>query len=176
MSAPARRTRCVDLLASSRGTASVEIAVALPVLVVALAAAFYFYDVSLRHHTALQRARACAWDFARQSCDPQRTLLCDDVLVSRGEASTGASVGVLDRLSKLPLLGDALDGLLGETATAQAVANFPVFLDASAEPTRRDLSRTLVCAPSAESLGARMKGALCDLAKDALQRELYGCD
>ncbi|MFM2420407.1 MAG: hypothetical protein RL385_5130, partial [Pseudomonadota bacterium] len=34
----------------------------------------------------------------------------------------------------------------------------------------------LVCAPSAERLGARMKGALCDLAKDARQRELYGCD
>jgi hypothetical protein len=174
--ARAWRTWCIALVSSTRGTASAEVAVALPVLVVALAAAFYFYDVSTRHHEVMQRARACAWDFARQSCDPQRTLLCDGVVVSQGDPGGGDRVGVLDRLSSLPLLGEALEGLFGVPATAQLTAEFPVFLDARAEPTRRGLSRTLVCAPSAERLGARMKGALCDLAKDARQRELYGCD
>jgi hypothetical protein len=156
-----------------RGVAQAELVIALPVLttiLLAVSAVFWLGESRMRAHA---EARACAWDFALHACDPGHTRLCTSVITRRG-APDGDTSG-FEEVAHLPLLGDALLAMFGEPAHAERSYEARV-LPGEDRARRGKAHITLVCAPSAESLSERMKGALCDLAKSALSVDVPGCD
>ena len=53
---------------ASRGVATVEAVVALPVLVLLFIAVFFFRDLAGARHEAATKARSCAWLYSANNC------------------------------------------------------------------------------------------------------------
>jgi hypothetical protein len=155
-----------------RGVAQVELVIALPALItifLAVSAVFWLGEARMRAHA---EARACAWDFALHACDPEHTRLCTSVATHRGAPEGDTKDFAL--IAEIPLLGDALLAMFGEPAYAERSYEARV-LPGEDRARQGRAHITLVCAPSAESLSERMKGAMCDIAKSALEVDVPGC-
>lgn len=60
---------CMTRYSRSRGAASVEAVVILPVLVILLASIYYVRNQSVAKMAAETKARACSWDFSKNNCN-----------------------------------------------------------------------------------------------------------
>lgn len=158
-----------------RGVAQAELLLALPTMILILVAMIAVFWLAASRMRAHGEARACAWDYAVHACDVAQTQLCASVR-ARSAAAAGSDLDGLDsKLSELPLLGDALLALFGAPALAERQYDAHV-LPGENRPRKGSASITLVCAPPAESVAERMKGALCDLANTALGgKDVPGC-
>lgn len=122
----------------SRGTATVEAVIALPVLLLILFSVLYAQSLQVARQRALVEARRCAWKYAIDGCG--RAPAGCPSLGKAGEVSgSGAAARDIDRqlqplrrqtkktqsflesLSNVPVLGSAIEGLFGEKARAIAV-------------------------------------------------------
>jgi len=139
-----RRTRAART--RRRGTASVEVVMMLPFFIILYAGIYYIHAHYIGRQQAQLRARACTWEFAASGCEDRRRLEACLKDPTDGEAPTdapsvpgeneapavatssvGGGSGVLDKLSKIPLLGGAITWLFGKpvTVTAGQLAHIP---------------------------------------------------
>jgi hypothetical protein len=121
--------------ANLRGTATVEAAAALPVLILLFISVCYFRDLSTARHAAATQARTCAWLYSAGNCvevppgcegviddqtrtdrdggDVSRTLTEGKEAIKNGAGSGNVGSGMLDAL-----LGSGQAELFGRSATA----------------------------------------------------------
>jgi len=115
---------------ASRGTATVEAVVALPVLVLLFIGAFYLHDLTKAKSAALTQARTCAWLYSANNCskedlpaectgvvsDPSAISWSNPELEGKKDALGGIGRGVGSFLTAV--LQPVLDAVFGEAASA----------------------------------------------------------
>lgn len=130
------------------GTASVEVIVMLPLFLIAYSGIYYMYGHYMGRQQALLRARSCGWTYAAGGCADKDTLdaclanpprspapdgtereqhatavLPDDSAPAETEVGGVGESGVsqvIEKLEKIPVLGDAIKWLLGKPVTVHA--------------------------------------------------------
>lgn len=156
-----------------RGVASVEITVMLPVFIVLFCAGVHLEKVVTAGHRASARARACAWQWALTGCGDVRPSLCAGVaqegrdpraLESRGEAKSA-----LEHIMRMPVLGEAVEAVLGRGASASAIEEVPRFRQAGHSEVAREIH--LVCNPVPARWDDKLSELVCHVAgKVGLER------
>ncbi len=95
----------------SRGTASVEAVVVLPVLIILFVSVFYVRNQVFARQAAESKARACAWAFSMNNCDDHKIPVGCEGLVGVVSAAGPLNDQVEKALSK------ATGGIAGSIVT-----------------------------------------------------------
>jgi hypothetical protein len=133
--APALRTHAPQRARRTRGTASVEAVIALPVLILVLIGISYVHRLYAAKQQTLLAARRGAWTQAVSGC----TLGPSATASGPGAASSGISTYVApsgkhgddNGLAKIPIVGEALSNFVlpGTSGVASARVQRPKLLD-----------------------------------------------
>jgi hypothetical protein len=125
-------SRCARRIDRKRGAASVEAAIALPVLVILFISLFYVRDHLVAQQSAGIHARSCAWAYSMDNCN-QVPSGCEDALRLGKEGDrVGDEVseqlgGIAPGLIKdaiMVVLGPVLDAMLGRSLDATTATTF----------------------------------------------------
>jgi hypothetical protein len=159
----------------SRGTASVEIVVMLPVFLVLLLGTYYVHDVALARQRALSDARGCAYGYAVRGCpsDAAKVPGCKGLTaglageVDGHHSDTEAQAQALkDDVGRFPVLSSAVDALFGKGGRARAKRSHRDLLGSEPGATEQSFYMTCNTVPSsfADHLWALLRdvGGLSD--------------
>jgi hypothetical protein len=163
-----RRDLCVK---PNAGVASVEAALVLPVLGLALIGVMFLRQLHAAQDEARRLARRCALEFATAGCEPARTTPeCRDVLSSTQLASGGADArrlrqaagdrdtfGVFD----LPLISEAIAGLFGTAVRAEVARE--VSGPWAAAPAQVTVAYAVLCNDRPRDVGAAIERVFCEM-------------
>jgi hypothetical protein len=182
-----RRTR------SREGTASVEIVVMLPVMIVLFAAVYHFYSLGRAELTTSQSARACVWQYALNGCRDVGSM-CEGSAVARGgdveqrapdqgkepepednryKNAKAIHKGVFGTLEEIPVVKQVVEFLFGEVASATAATKVQEFR--SQEQSRIENKLYLVCNTVSESWGSKIKDSICSMVNVVVGDGVPGC-
>lgn len=185
MRRPHRRAR-------TRGTASVEIVVMLPLFIIAFAGVYHLHATGSAALVAAERARGCAWQYAVNGCESAaKAELCKHARAAKGSdvkaESDGRSGGdeagaeiersksVFDRIEEIPVLNGLVRMLFGEGAVAAARTAAPRFMEKESD----ELEKTyyIVCNTVSKSWGDLIRDQVCAVVtgKLGLEGRVLGC-
>lgn len=185
-----RAARCARTQA---GTASVEIVVMLPVMIVLFAAVYHFYSLGRAELTTSQSARACVWQYTMSGCRSEGAL-CQGLTpegdgdVEQKAANQGkepepedgrykhakdSSKSVLEKATQIPVVRQLVELLFGKVASVSASMSVPKFRSEERSKTTNTLY--LVCNTVPESWGDKIKASICDMAEKIVGSGLPGC-
>jgi|GEM_PF-7021648 len=174
-------------LIDRRGTASVEIAIMLPVFIALLAAVSYFVGAAFAAQSAGMAARSCAWSHALSACEGELPKICQEVglgkpeelkiarpdgeseLTSNGEMDFHESW--FDAVARVPVLGGALRSVFGVGKRIDAARSSRAFMSDDSETVVK--SNYVLCNTKAETWSHKMsemfgKLGACDEKEDPL--------
>lgn len=154
------------------GTASIEIAVMLPVFIVLLFGALHLHRVTQTSLAVQQEARACAWQYALSGCRSAGTLCTQSKPVHEGAADSEKK-GAFSYIASIPVLGSIVAVVFGEAMSAEARGSTPAFMSAGKEDSVATIH--LVCNTVSESWEKKIKDALCSMADSALGLKMDWC-
>lgn len=115
--------------APRRGAATVEAVIMLPVLGILLVGVLVVHALLVARQAVLVEARRCAWQHAVQGCRGELPAGCVQPSISRSADLEAKSESILEAsrsavsegaqvFDDVPILGEAIGGLLGEKASA----------------------------------------------------------
>lgn len=124
----------------SRGTASVEAVIALPVFVILFVGMFFVRDLTNSRLAADQEVRRCSWEYALNNNCEQKPIGCDNVV---GDGHYGGLLPQID--TTLNNLGKAsnTEGSDGFAAVQRILEKFVVDYLAQAVTKRFDAKKTV---------------------------------
>lgn len=175
------------------GTASVEIVVMLPVMIILFAAVYHLYSLGRAELTTSQSARACVWQYAIGGCRAEGSL-CKPGSVKGEQKAEEKSPGQskepepedtrfknakathtskLEKLADIPVVKQIVEFMFGEVASAHASTNVQQFR--SEEQSKVQNSLYLVCNTVSESWGDKITSSLCSMVKKVVGKGVPGC-
>jgi hypothetical protein len=173
----------MSLLSAQRGTASVEIAVMLPLFALLIASVLYLHSVGTAALSVHERARGCAWQYAVSGCQAsaQGKGLCRDVLALPSDkiahsasAAQSETSALSDKIADVPVIGELWESIFGEGAIAQAKQTTPRLLEDGEQSLQT--SYYMVCNTVSKSWAQIRAEQLCGFAsKLNIPAALVGC-
>lgn len=177
----------------TRGTASVEIVVMLPLFVILLAGVYHLHASGSAALVAAERARGCAFQYAVNGCESaEKAELCRDAQAAKGNdvksesdaRSEGGdetsqelarSESILDRVEDIPVLGALVRTLFGEGAVAVARTAAPGFMES--EDGSVEKSYYIVCNTVSKGWSELIRDQVCSVVQGPLGLEgrVLGC-
>lgn len=159
----------------TKGSASIEIMVMLPVFIVLFFGVFYLHRAAQSELAVRQEARACAWQFALSGCKRGKgDGLCKNTAPTyEGDVASSQDKSVFGWIAEIPVLSEAVQFVFGEGMSAQAKTTTQAFMSSSTG--EKSASTFLICNTVSESWEDKVRNGMCGIANWVLPVKVPGC-